>query len=84
MAIIGGPDAGKVDWHPSVLEEARKTGLSVDDEGNLIMQRKAVVRKAALTELRCGSFRQREADLVPCLNSMRPTFVRYQRLISGR
>src|SRR5215470_7139456 len=26
MAIIGGPDAGKVDWHPSVLEEARKTG----------------------------------------------------------
>jgi mannose-6-phosphate isomerase-like protein (cupin superfamily) len=21
MAIIGGPDAGKVDWHPSVLEE---------------------------------------------------------------
>ena len=31
----------------------------------------------------CGSLRQREADLVPCLNSMRPTFVRYQRLISG-
>jgi quercetin dioxygenase-like cupin family protein len=25
MAIIGGPDAGKVDWHPSVLEEARKS-----------------------------------------------------------
>jgi hypothetical protein len=30
------------------------------------------------------SFRQREADLVPCWDSMRPTFVRYQRLISGR
>src|SRR5262245_20692769 len=30
---IGGLDAGKVDWHPSVLEEARKTGLSVDDGG---------------------------------------------------
>jgi hypothetical protein len=27
--VSGGPDAGKVDWHPSVLEEARKTGLSV-------------------------------------------------------
>lgn len=38
MAIIGGPDAGKVDWHPSVLEEARKTGLSVDDDGNLVME----------------------------------------------
>jgi uncharacterized protein YjlB len=54
MAIIGGPDAGKVDWHPSVLEGARKTGLSVDYEGNLIIEkpaRKAVVRKAALTGL---------------------------------
>ena len=36
MAIIGGPDAGKVDWHPSVVEEARRTGLAVDDDGNLI------------------------------------------------
>jgi hypothetical protein len=26
---------------------------------------------------------QRETDLVPYLNSMRPTFVRYQRLILG-
>ena len=41
MAIIGGPDAGKVDWHPSVLDEARKTGLSVDDEGNLIIEKPA-------------------------------------------
>jgi hypothetical protein len=41
MAIIGGPDAGKVDWHPSVLEEARKTGLSVDDVGNLIIEKPA-------------------------------------------
>lgn len=39
MAIIGGPDAGKVDWHPSVLAEARKTGLSVDDDGNLVMEK---------------------------------------------
>ena len=41
MAIIGGPDAGKVDWHPSVLAEARETGLSVDDEGNLIIEKPA-------------------------------------------
>ena len=39
MAIIGGPDAGKVDWHPSVIEEARQTGLSVDDDGNLVMEK---------------------------------------------
>ena len=41
MAIIGGPDAGKVDWHPSVVAEARATGLSVDDDGNLIVERAA-------------------------------------------
>jgi quercetin dioxygenase-like cupin family protein len=38
MAIIGGPDAGKVDWHPSVVAEARATGLTVDDDGNLIVE----------------------------------------------
>ena len=37
IAIVGGPDPGKVDWHPSVIEAARKTGLSVDDEGQLIV-----------------------------------------------
>lgn len=37
IAIIGGPDPGKVDWHPSVLDEARKTGLDVDAEGNLVV-----------------------------------------------
>jgi mannose-6-phosphate isomerase-like protein (cupin superfamily) len=41
MAIIGGPDAGKVDWHPSVVAEARETGLSVDDDGNLIVEKPA-------------------------------------------
>lgn len=35
IAIIGGPDPGKVDWHPSVIEKARATGLEVDDDGNL-------------------------------------------------
>ena len=38
IAIVGGPEAGKVDWHPSVVTEARKTGLSVDDDGNLIVE----------------------------------------------
>jgi quercetin dioxygenase-like cupin family protein len=38
MAIVGGPDTGKVDWHLSVIEEARKTGLSVDDDGNLVIR----------------------------------------------
>jgi len=37
IALVGGPDPGKVDWHPSVLEAARRTGLSVDDEGRLIV-----------------------------------------------
>jgi quercetin dioxygenase-like cupin family protein len=41
IAIVGGPDPGKVDWHPSVLEEARATGLAVDDEGNLIVGKAA-------------------------------------------
>jgi mannose-6-phosphate isomerase-like protein (cupin superfamily) len=41
MAIVGGPDAGKVDWHPSVLAEARSTGLSVDDDGNLVIDKPA-------------------------------------------
>jgi quercetin dioxygenase-like cupin family protein len=37
IAAVGGPDPGKVDWHPSVIEMARQTGLSVDDEGRLIV-----------------------------------------------
>jgi hypothetical protein len=44
--------AGKVDWHPSVLEEARKTGLSVDDEGicsSRSLRQEAVVRGAICT-----------------------------------
>jgi hypothetical protein len=37
VAVVGGPDPGKVDWHPSVIAAARKTGLSVDDDGNLVL-----------------------------------------------
>lgn len=36
MAIIGGTDAGKVDWAESVLSRAAKTGLALDDAGNLV------------------------------------------------
>ena len=36
IAVVGGPDTGKVDWHPSVIDMARKTGLAVDDDGKLI------------------------------------------------
>ena len=41
LAVIGGPEAGKVDWHPSVIAEARNTGLSIDDDGNLIVDKPA-------------------------------------------
>ena len=40
IAVVGGPDPGKVDWHPSVIDAARKTGLAVDDDGNLIVDKK--------------------------------------------
>lgn len=35
LTIVGGPDAGNVAWHPSVVEAARGTGLEVDEDGNL-------------------------------------------------
>lgn len=35
LAIVGGPDAGHVGWHPGVIDRARATGLEVDDDGNL-------------------------------------------------
>ena len=41
IAVVGGPDPGKVDWHPSVIEAARKTGLAVDDEGHLLVDQAA-------------------------------------------
>jgi mannose-6-phosphate isomerase-like protein (cupin superfamily) len=36
MAILGGTDAGKVDWAKSVLDRAEETGLKLDAEGNLV------------------------------------------------
>lgn len=35
LTLIGGPDAGRVDWHPTVTAAAAETGLSRDDAGNL-------------------------------------------------
>ena len=40
-ALVGGPDPGKVDWHPSVIDAARKTGLAVDDDGHLLVDQAA-------------------------------------------
>jgi hypothetical protein len=34
--IVGGPDTGKVHWHPSVIDAARETGLAADDNGLLV------------------------------------------------
>ncbi|MEE2683533.1 MAG: cupin domain-containing protein [Pseudomonadota bacterium] len=36
MTIVGGTDAGHVIWPAKVLDQARKTGLDLDDEGNLL------------------------------------------------
>ncbi len=36
MALLGGTDAGKVDWAETVLARAADTGLSLDAEGNLV------------------------------------------------
>jgi quercetin dioxygenase-like cupin family protein len=41
IAVVGGPDPGKVDWHPSVIDAARKTGLAVDDDGHLLVDEAA-------------------------------------------
>jgi len=41
IAVVGGPDTGKVDWHPSVIALARDTGLAVDDDGNLVVNQAA-------------------------------------------
>ena len=37
FAVIGGPDAGKPHWHPSVIDAARETGLRVADDGTLLI-----------------------------------------------
>ena len=36
MAVLGGTVAGKVDWADKVLAEAKKTGLTLDKQGNLV------------------------------------------------
>ena len=35
LTLIGGPDAGKVDWHPTVTDAATESGLARDEIGNL-------------------------------------------------
>ena len=44
MALVGGPDAGKVDWNIRVgarRGSARDRAQSVDDDGNLIIEKPA-------------------------------------------
>lgn len=35
LTIIGGPEAGRVDWHESVTDAAAATGLARDASGEL-------------------------------------------------
>ncbi len=35
LTLIGGPDPGRVDWHPSVIAAAAETGLSRNEAGDL-------------------------------------------------
>ena len=36
MAILGGTDAGKVSWAAKVLEQAKETGLKLNEHGDLM------------------------------------------------
>jgi quercetin dioxygenase-like cupin family protein len=39
LTLIGGPDAGKVEWTPEVYDQAAGTGLQRDAAGNLLVGR---------------------------------------------
>jgi mannose-6-phosphate isomerase-like protein (cupin superfamily) len=41
LTLIGGPDCGKVEWYPGVLEDAAATGLGRDAKGNLVVDTQA-------------------------------------------
>jgi mannose-6-phosphate isomerase-like protein (cupin superfamily) len=41
LTLIGGPDAGKVEWTPEVYDQAAATGLQRDASGNLVVGKKA-------------------------------------------
>jgi mannose-6-phosphate isomerase-like protein (cupin superfamily) len=36
LTIIGGPEAGRVDWHPTITDAAADSGLSRDAAGDLV------------------------------------------------
>jgi len=38
LTLIGGPDCGKVEWYPGVLDDAAATGLGRDAKGNLVVE----------------------------------------------
>jgi hypothetical protein len=39
LAILGGSDAGHVEWSPTVLETARQHGVQLDEHGNVTATR---------------------------------------------
>lgn len=43
LTIVGGPDPGKVDWLPGVLEKAAALGMARDASGQLVMKENAIV-----------------------------------------
>src|SRR5215475_2047508 len=36
MAILGGTDPGRVSWAPKVIEQAKQTGLKLNEHGDLV------------------------------------------------
>jgi hypothetical protein len=36
LAMLGGTNAGRVTWHPKVLDAAKKTPLRLDEHGNVV------------------------------------------------
>ena len=36
LTLIGGPEAGRVDWHPTVTRAAAETGLARNEAGDLV------------------------------------------------
>ncbi|MBO6784852.1 MAG: cupin domain-containing protein, partial [Alphaproteobacteria bacterium] len=36
LTIIGGPDAGRVDWHPTITDAAEQSGLARNEAGDLV------------------------------------------------
>ena len=38
IGIVGGADSGKVEWAESIIDRAARTGMKLDDLGNLVVE----------------------------------------------